>query len=216
MPLRISQSSPPPRRGSPGLPLIGSALGVVLTVFVLTGTLPPWSPAAAEGGGQEYRAPVSTTVHGAQPPTALPAPDNTAAGPAAGGLLPADRQTALPPGFSPGTAPQSMPQAANAGQAVLPPAGLPAPPENSARTQGTADLQGNNFSDPGQALQWRDPQTGDVITSVVPPRQKPQTQNPGLLFIAPQVYPDRPYGSGNGGSGQGWNGMGSASGRGGQ
>ncbi|WP_297825700.1 hypothetical protein [uncultured Desulfovibrio sp.] len=41
----------------------------------------------------------------------------------------------------------------------------------------------------GFAGTWRDPETGDIITSVIAPRQPlPQEQN-GPLIVAPQIYP---------------------------
>ena len=54
---------------------------------------------------------------------------------------------------------------------------------------GTSRLEGGDSEERGYVEQYRDPETGDIVTSVVPPKQ-PQ-QDYGTFFIAPQIYPDR-------------------------
>lgn len=54
---------------------------------------------------------------------------------------------------------------------------------------GTSQIEGGDTSESGHVSQYSDPETGDIITSVVPPKQ-PQ-QDYGTFFIAPQIYPDR-------------------------
>lgn len=56
---------------------------------------------------------------------------------------------------------------------------------------GTGQLASPHFSRKGQAEQWRDPDTGDVVTSVVPPRSS-RDERDTFLLVAPQVYPDVP------------------------
>lgn len=60
---------------------------------------------------------------------------------------------------------------------------------DDAVTFGTSQLESPHFSDKGQAQQWRDPETGDIVTSVVPPRA-PQEDPYGQMLLLPQVYPD--------------------------
>ena len=60
---------------------------------------------------------------------------------------------------------------------------------------GTGQME-NYGEDRGIATQYRDPQTGDIITSVVPP-SPPEQQNYGTFFIAPQIYPDGNQWGGN-------------------
>ena len=54
----------------------------------------------------------------------------------------------------------------------------------------TNDSAGYN----GFAGTWRDPETGDIITSVIAPRQ-PQPEQNTPVIVAPQIYPgeNRPY-----------------------
>lgn len=98
-----------------------------------------------------------------------------------------------PPAPTPGIAPESGP-----GYAPYPAPGWQG--QGGSVVSGTSQLQGENFNDRGIATQYRDPQTGDIITSVVPPAP-PEQQNYGTFFVAPQIYPDgnqwgsNPYGS---------------------
>ncbi|MDE7370838.1 MAG: hypothetical protein K2N07_03675, partial [Desulfovibrio sp.] len=59
----------------------------------------------------------------------------------------------------------------------------------------------------GYAGTWRDPETGDIVTSVIAPRRpQEQTQQPPI-YIAPQIDPDWPAnGYGNSGWPTGWSG----------
>lgn len=59
----------------------------------------------------------------------------------------------------------------------------------------TNDSAGYN----GFAGTWRDPETGDIITSVIAPRQ-PQPEQNTPVIVAPQIYPgeNRPYPPGPG------------------
>lgn len=41
----------------------------------------------------------------------------------------------------------------------------------------------------GFAGTWRDPETGDIITSVIAPRQPLPQEQSGPLIVAPQIYP---------------------------
>ena len=63
---------------------------------------------------------------------------------------------------------------------------------------GTEQLDGGDSEESGYVRQYRDPETGDIVTSVVPPKQ-PQP-NYGTFFIAPQIYPDRRWPRNPGGS----------------
>lgn len=59
----------------------------------------------------------------------------------------------------------------------------------------------------GSADTWRDPATGDIITSVVAPRQaREQAQQP-IIYVAPQIGPGWPGGA------SGWNDGGHPGGR---
>lgn len=80
------------------------------------------------------------------------------------------------PGYGPGYAPYPAPAPGWQGQ-------------GDSVVSGTGQLQGENFNDRGIATQYRDPQTGDIVTSVVPPAP-PDQQNYGTFFVAPQIYPD--------------------------
>jgi hypothetical protein len=177
------------------------------------------APDALPHTAQEYRAPVNAEVLRAQPTAATPTAgaEKAARSAAPLALQPAPpqvngTQAGLPPAASPpqtDRAPTDLPQADLPPNAPQQTGQRPADPsqtdwpqtdwpqtdwtEEDAQTQGTADLQGSNFSDQGQVRQWRDPQSGDSITSVTPPHQ-PQQQNPNFLFIAPQIYPQMPYG----------------------
>ena len=85
------------------------------------------------------------------------------------------------PGYGPGYAPYPAPAPGWQGQ-------------GDSFVSGTGQLQGENFNDRGIATQYRDPQTGDIVTSVVPPAP-PDQQNYGTFFVAPQIYPDgNPWG----------------------
>ncbi len=59
----------------------------------------------------------------------------------------------------------------------------------------------------GYAGTWRDPETGDIVTSVIAPRRpREQAQQPPI-YVAPQIDPDWPAnGYGNSGWPNGWNG----------
>ncbi|MTJ94311.1 MAG: hypothetical protein F8N36_15825 [Desulfovibrio sp.] len=133
-------------------------------------------------------------------PATAPQPD--ASGMPAAAQAP---DTPAAPGYDPGYAPYPpAPYPANpypAGQ--YPAAPYPSAPYSGGQggdaVYGTSQLQGENFNDRGLATQYRDPQTGDIVTSVVPP-SPPEQQNYGTIFVAPQIYPDgnnwggNPYG----------------------
>ena len=52
----------------------------------------------------------------------------------------------------------------------------------------------------GFAGTWRDPENGDIVTSVIAPRPQPAPQDQTPMIIEPQISP------GYGGNGQGWSG----------
>ena len=73
---------------------------------------------------------------------------------------------------------------------------------------GTEQLEGGDSEESGYVRQYRDPETGDIVTSVVPPKQ-PQPDY-GTFFIAPQIYPNRPRPHNSGGTypgGSAWSGQ---------
>ena len=51
---------------------------------------------------------------------------------------------------------------------------------------------------PGSVRQWRDPATGDIVTSVTAPRQPAQSQPQTPIIISPILDPSLYYGGGNG------------------
>ena len=51
---------------------------------------------------------------------------------------------------------------------------------------------------PGSVRQWRDPETGDIVTSVTAPRQPAQSQQQTPVFVSPYIDPSLYYGGGNG------------------
>ena len=158
----------------------------------------PWPSA---GGMMPYSA------LGALPAPASP-PDAANQPPAAPGFngadmagSPAAPATAQPP--APGYAPVPSPPYGQ-GSAPYPAAPYPASPYPATPgyggqgdiTYGTSQLPGDTFNDRGIVTQYRDPQTGDIITSVVPP-SPPEQQNYGTFFVAPQIYPDGNQWGGN-------------------
>ena len=157
-------------------PALQTAASGQPTPWPNAGGMAPYSSFGSLPGPAEAPAP-------APAPSAAPVP-NPAAVP----------QAAPAPGFAPEYAPGYGP-----GYAPYP---APAPGwqgQGGNVVSGTGQLQGENFNDRGIATQYRDPQTGDIITSVVPPAP-PEQQNYGTFFVAPQIYPDgnhwgpNPYG----------------------
>ena len=133
----------------------------------------------------------------------------SAAGPAAGSAA-SGYDSGYNSGYAPGTMPPPMPNS-QPGYAPYPPvpySPMPYPSGPNAAAPytgaqggdavyGTSQLQGDTFTDRGLATQYRDPQTGDIVTSVVPP-SPPEQQNYGTFFVAPQIYPDgNPWGGNN-------------------
>ena len=51
---------------------------------------------------------------------------------------------------------------------------------------------------PGSVRQWRDPATGDIVTSGTAPRQPAQSQPQTPIIISPTLDPSLYYGGGNG------------------
>ena len=113
------------------------------------------------------------------------------------------------PGYAPGAVPQPAPNyepgyvpypSAPYPSATYPSGPYPSAPYSGAQggdvVYGPGQLQGENYNDRGIATQYRDPQTGDIVTSVVPPAP-PEQQNYGTFFIAPQIYPDGNQWGGN-------------------
>ena len=142
----------------------------------------------------------TSTIPAAQAPNTAAMPGS----PAAPGYEPGYN-----PGYAPGAvpppAPNYEPGYAPYPSAPYPPATYPSGPYPSAPysgaqggdvVYGTGQLQGENYNDRGIATQYRDPQTGDIITSVVPPAP-PEQQNYGTFFVAPQIYPDGNHWGGN-------------------
>ena len=163
----------------------------------------PAQPSAPQAGAAGVPAPwpsaggmMPYSSLGARPgPDAPPAPsDFSPAAPASTGADMAGSAAApgavLPP--APGYAPNYVPDYAPAPSQQY----APAYGGQGDRTYGTSQLQGDNFNDRGIATQYRDPQTGDIITSVVPP-SPPDQQNYGTIFVAPQIYPDGNQWGGN-------------------
>ena len=146
---------------------------------------------------------------GAQPAPASPPDSSTIpAGGAASNAAAMPGSAAVPgyesgynPSYAPGYAPDYAPTPAPSyapGYVPYPAAPYPAAPYPAAPyaggqggdvVYGTSQLQGDNFNDRGIATQYRDPRTGDIVTSVVPP-SPPEQQNFGTIFVAPQIYPD--------------------------
>lgn len=116
-------------------------------------------------------------------------------GPAAASSQPAAAQAPQTPlQRMPPTMPPTMPQAGqaleSAPQNAVPYSSMPASAgRNGDVVSGTSQLEGGDSEESGYVRQYRDPETGDIITSVVPPKQ-PQ-QDYGTFFIAPQIYPGR-------------------------
>ena len=172
-------ASPPQPVAQPGQPAAGSSSALPSAT---SGQPAPW-PAA---GGMAPYSSFGSLPGPAEAPAPAPAP---AAAPVPNPAV------VPPPAPTPGIAPESGP-----GYAPYP---APAPGwqgQGGSVVSGTSQLQGENFNDRGIATQYRDPQTGDIITSVVPPAP-PEQQNYGTFFVAPQIYPDgnqwgsNPYGS---------------------
>ena len=97
-----------------------------------------------------------------------------------------------------------------AAPAAAPEPARPAPPRPDA-TEDALTIRNDAPGYEGFAGTWRDPATGDIITSVIAPR-RPQEQAPQQpIYIAPQIEPDWPGGNsgtrpgGNSGWGPGWN-----------
>ncbi len=139
----------------------------------------------------------SSTIPAAQAPNAAAMPGSAAAPGYAPGAVPPPA-----PNYEPGYAPYP---AAPYPSATYPSGPYPSGQYSSAPysgaqggdvVYGTGQLQGENFNDRGIATQYRDPQTGDIVTSVVPPAP-PEQQNYGTFFIAPQIYPDGNHWGGN-------------------
>jgi len=153
-------------------PALQTAASGQPTPWPNAGGMAPYSSFGSLPGPADAPAP-------APAPTAAPVPN------------PADVPPPAPaPGFAPEYAPGYGP-----GYAPYP---APAPGwqgQGDSFVSGTGQLQGENFNDRGIATQYRDPQTGDIVTSVVPPAP-PDQQNYGTFFVAPQIYPDgNPWGA---------------------
>lgn len=204
-------------------PVTGARLGPVQPAQPGQSRQPAASGQVPEEGSAAPRQPVAQPGQpAAGPSSALPSATSRqpAPWPAAGGMAPYSSFGSLP-GPAEAPAPAPAPAAAPVpNPAVVPPpaptpgiapesgpgyAPYPAPApgwqgQGGSVVSGTSQLQGENFNDRGIATQYRDPQTGDIITSVVPPAP-PEQQNYGTFFVAPQIYPDgnqwgsNPYGS---------------------
>ena len=141
----------------------------------------------------------SSSMPAAQAPNG-PSAAGPAAGPAGSGY-----DFGYNSGSAPGTMPPPMPNS-QPGYAPYSPAPYSSGPNAAApytgtqggdAVYGTSQLQGDTFTDRGLATQYRDPQTGDIVTSVVPP-SPPEQQNYGTFFVTPQIYPDgNPWGGNN-------------------
>lgn len=156
-------SALPAQSGAPSKPGAQGAPGVPA----------PW----ASGGMMPY------SSIGAQPVPASP-PDSTGQMPAASEPNAAAMPDAYAaPGYTPAPAPGYAPGYAP----------YPAAPGSGGQggdvIYGTGQLQGDVFNDRGIVTQYRDPLTGDIVTSVIPP-SPPEQQNYGTIFVAPQIYPD--------------------------
>lgn len=139
--------------------------------------------------------------------TAAPGAPGTAGALAMGGSPDAD----APAGAHDATAKAARETAPQPAAPASPP---PEPERAPRRLPDTAEdaitIRNNAPGDAGFAGTWRDPATGDIITSVIAPRRpQEQTQQPPL-YIAPQIGPDWPGGStgwtpgGNPGWNPGW------------
>lgn len=65
--------------------------------------------------------------------------------------------------------------------------GTQAPPAREDRFMGTGNSSAGGFSST-----YTDPQTGDIVTKVVPPAQQNTQQPPVPIYIYPQVEPNWP------------------------
>ena len=132
---------------------------------------------------------------GAQPAPASPPDSSSIPAGGAASNAPAMPGSAAAPGYEPGYNPGYAPDSASAPAPNYAPGYVPYPAAPYTGGQGgdvvygTSQLQGDNFNDRGIATQYRDPRTGDIVTSVVPP-SPPEQQNFGTIFVAPQIYPD--------------------------
>ena len=175
-PIAGGQAAAPPQTGAAGGPTPWPSGGMV--PYSSIGGLP--APAAPATPADSSIAPA------AQAPNAP-----SAAGPAAGSAG-SGYDSGYNSGYAPGTMPPSMPNS-QPGYAPYPPAPYSGAQGGDA-VYGTSQLQGDTFTDRGIATQYRDPRTGDIVTSVVPP-SPPEQQNYGTFFVAPQIYPDgNPWG----------------------
>lgn len=166
------QPTPWPPSSPSGTMMPYSALGALLPV-----SDPASSPSAAPAANPADNPAVNPAAN-----PAASAPVNPAAGFAPPPLPPAGYVPgyAPPPGYAPGSYP--------------PAAAFDAQGQGGDVVYGTGQLQGNNFDDRGSVSQYRDPLTGDIVTSVVPPSQQDQPDY-GTIFVAPQIYPNgRPWG----------------------
>lgn len=64
--------------------------------------------------------------------------------------------------------------------------------QDDGRRDYTAGTGPRSAGSGGSADTWRDPATGDNITSVIAPRQKQSLQEWPSIFVYPQVTPDWP------------------------
>lgn len=93
----------------------------------------------------------------------------------------------LPPALPPAG---ERPSAAAPGRAQSAPSpGLYAGvPEEGDILYGTSRLEGSHFESRGHVRHMRDPRTGDIVTSVLPP-PPPAARDYGTVIVAPQLYP---------------------------
>lgn len=205
-----------PGQAAPGQNASGqNGLGQYAPGQAVPGQPTPWPASSPSGAMMPYSAlgglppssePSSST---AAAPAANPA-TNPVANPAASVPVNPSAGFAPPPlppaGYVPGYAPPPLPPAGYVPGYAPPPGYVPGPYPPAAAfdgqgqggdvVYGTGQLQGNNFDDRGSVSQYRDPLTGDIVTSVVPPSQQEQPDY-GTIFVAPQIYPNgRPWGPG--------------------
>ena len=167
------------------------------------GSMPGAAAGSAAGSGPNPGSnpgPMYNQNSGASASSPMNSGMNAPAGAAAGGMTgtaaapqSAPNQSAGPspaPGYAPGYAPNAAP-----GYAPYASPGAGWQWQGGAVLSGTGQME-NFGEDRGIATQYRDPQTGDIITSVVPP-SPPEQQNYGTFFIAPQIYPDGNQWGGN-------------------
>ena len=183
-PIAGGQAAAPPQTSAAGGPTPWPSGGMV--------------PYSSIGGLPAPAAP-ATPADSSTAPAALAPTAPSAAGPAVGSAG-SGYDSGYNSGYAPGTMPPSMPnsQPGYAPYSSGPNAAAPySGTQGGDVVYGTSQLQGDTFTDRGIATQYRDPQTGDIVTSVVPP-SPPEQQNYGTFFVAPQIYPDgNPWGGNN-------------------